>query len=625
MTRPLADVVWPREAEGKALEALAASRSGTSGVATETEPVQITFGEAESFVRNCGPALICLGGSGQSKALLAVLRCRREKALVVGPDHGTHRVEVSEVVAALRAPLEASVAPEVEKLSVGSERVRAALLAERLCAAPLFGGWLLRLPPGASFRAQAREAGLLRDLASFVLIYLVSFALYLASWGALGAGVLEGRLAWSGLVAWGLLLATLIPFRVASVWSRAKLTVKLGALLKRRLLAGALSLQPEEIRHQGAGQLLGRVIESEAVETLTLRGGFLAVVGILETALSAVVLAAGVAGGLHLALLALWLAFIGWLGWRYYESRRRWTDRRIEMTHDLVERLVGHRTRQVQEPRELWHEEEDKVLHQYHREALGFDRGKAVFLGLASRGWLLVGLLPLVPGFLAGSAEVVPLALAVGGLLGSYRGLAKCSEGFSHLAGALLSWRCVTDLFRAAARPRLAGAGVTLSDQESPAGPVLAALDLSYRYQGRGRPALDGCNLEIAVGDRLLIEGTSGSGKSTLAALLAGLREPDAGLILFHGLDRHSLGEDPWRRRVVLAPQFHENHVLTETFAFNLLMGKRWPPEDGDLAEAEQVCRELGLGELLQRMPSGLQQIVGENGWQLSHGERSRL
>ena len=37
------------------------------------------------------------------------------------------------------------------------------------------------------------------------------------------------------------------------------------------------------------------------------------------------------------------------------------------------------------------------------------------------------------------------------------------------------------------------------------------------------------------------------------------------------------------------------------------------------------VCQELGLGELLARMPAGLQQIVGESGWQLSHGERSRL
>ena len=54
-------------------------------------------------------------------------------------------------------------------------------------------------------------------------------------------------------------------------------------------------------------------------------------------------------------------------------------------------------------------------------------------------------------------------------------------------------------------------------------------------------------------------------------------------------------------------------------------MGRRWPPRVEDLADAEAVCRELGLGELLGRMPGGFEQMVGESGWQLSHGERSRL
>jgi ABC-type transport system involved in cytochrome bd biosynthesis fused ATPase/permease subunit len=73
------------------------------------------------------------------------------------------------------------------------------------------------------------------------------------------------------------------------------------------------------------------------------------------------------------------------------------------------------------------------------------------------------------------------------------------------------------------------------------------------------------------------------------------------------------------------APQFHENHVFTGTFAFNLLMGRGWPAAPEDLQQAEALCRDLGLGDLLDRMPAGLQQMVGETGWQLSHGERSRL
>ena len=44
-----------------------------------------------------------------------------------------------------------------------------------------------------------------------------------------------------------------------------------------------------------------------------------------------------------------------------------------------------------------------------------------------------------------------------------------------------------------------------------------------------------------------------------------------------------------------------------------------------DLQRATAVCEELGLGPLLERMPLGLHQQVGESGWQLSHGERSRI
>ena len=149
--------------------------------------------------------------------------------------------------------------------------------------------------------------------------------------------------------------------------------------------------------------------------------------------------------------------------------------------------------------------------------------------------------------------------------------------------------------------------------------------DLTFRYPDRGEPVLRKCSFSIRPEDRILLQGHSGDGKSTLASLLIGMRTPQSGLLLLEGLDWQTIGMDGWRRRVVSAPQFHENHVLTETFAFNLLMGRGWPPTLKDMDEAEEICRELGLGDLVDRMPAGLLQMVGETGWQLSHGERSRL
>jgi ATP-binding cassette subfamily B protein len=54
-------------------------------------------------------------------------------------------------------------------------------------------------------------------------------------------------------------------------------------------------------------------------------------------------------------------------------------------------------------------------------------------------------------------------------------------------------------------------------------------------------------------------------------------------------------------------------------------MGRRWPASPEDLMLAEAICRDLELGSLLGKMPNGIHQVVGETGWQLSHGERSRV
>lgn len=154
---------------------------------------------------------------------------------------------------------------------------------------------------------------------------------------------------------------------------------------------------------------------------------------------------------------------------------------------------------------------------------------------------------------------------------------------------------------------------------------IIEAHDLSFRYRDREEPVLRGCNLTVRQGDWIMLEGASGNGKSTLASVLTGVRTPGTGLLLAGGLDRGTLGEARWRRRIAYAPQSHENHIFSASLAFNLLMGRAWPPRSEDLAEARAVCHDLGLGDLLARMPAGLDQIVGESGWQLSEGERSRV
>src|SRR5262249_11661269 len=148
---------------------------------------------------------------------------------------------------------------------------------------------------------------------------------------------------------------------------------------------GALQLDPNECRHQGAGVLLGRVIESEAVESLALSGALVSLLAVVELTMAAVVLAAGAGGLAHAALLAGWLLLTLAFGWRYWRRRQGWTTARLEMTHDLVERMIGHRTRMLQEVASRWHDGDDRLLERYLARSRELDREEARLKSLVPR------------------------------------------------------------------------------------------------------------------------------------------------------------------------------------------------------------------------------------------------
>jgi ATP-binding cassette subfamily B protein len=214
----------------------------------------------------------------------------------------------------------------------------------------------------------------------------------------------------------------------------------------------------------------------------------------------------------------------------------------------------------------------------------------------------------------------------LGAILLAYAALRRLGAALANISGAWIACHRVVDLIRASTR-RAPSGDPTLAVQTAitPTRRLLEMRDIGFRYPRRAAAALRHVSYTINSGDRVLLEGRSGSGKSTWVGVATGLRAPDSGLLFLKGIDRHTTGDREWRKRVAASPQFHENHIFSESLAFNLLMGRAWPPRPEDLADAEAVCRELGLGSLLDRMPLGMMQMVGETGWQLSHGERARV
>jgi ATP-binding cassette subfamily B protein len=614
-----------------AVDRLIASTAKSLGL--EAEPVEATHADLTALLSRSGPSLLRIADGGPPK-FMVLARGARKSVELLGPDLERHSVPLEELENLVVLGQETAARHSVDQLldQVGVEparrpKARSVLLREKLAERVIGECWLLRLPPGAGIWEQARAARLHRYLTGFCAAHTLARLFGLASWWVIGRGALNGHIDPGWLLAWALLLATLVPFQLLARWYQGLFSVAAGSLLKRRLLEGALRLHPNEIRLQGAGHHLGRVNESEAVETLALRGGFLALMSVIDIFLAALVLSAGVETGLLLMILLAWVMVAVHLGRRFFLQRQRWTRDRLRLSQDLVEKMIGHRTRLAQQSPTRWYEGEDRALTSYLTGSQDVDRA-AVKVAILPRVWLVVALLGLAPTFLSGGGTMARVAVSLGGILLAHRAMETLREGFSFLADAAIAWEQVGALFQAAARPEVPGNLTAFARDKSttaPGMPLLDATDLVYRHPGRGEPVIRGLSLRIRSGERLVMRSPSGGGKSTLVSLLNGIRTPQSGRLLIGSLERHSIGDEGWTRRIAAAPQFNENHVFSETFAFNLLMGRRWPPATADLDDAEATCRELGLDDLLERMPGGLLQMVGETGWRLSHGERSRL
>ncbi|MBW3669282.1 MAG: ATP-binding cassette domain-containing protein [Actinobacteria bacterium] len=449
-----------------------------------------------------------------------------------------------------------------------------------------------------------------------VVAHVAVYAVFVASWAVIGAPAVRGDIDGGDVARWAVLVAALIPLRWLATTGAGYVAVDVGRRLKQRLLDGVLGLEPDAVRHAGVGSFLGTTLEAEAVETLALSGGHLAVLGVVECVAASVAVAAGARPGPVLALLASTIAVVVALAALEVVRRRAWSRRRLAMTHELVERMVGHRTRLAQAGEALFDATGDEqAVADYERVSRRMDDVAAVALAVVPRAWVAVAAVALLVPTPA-DASPARLAASVGGVLLASHALRKLTLGASQLAAARVAWEQIAGLVRS--RPPQ-GASADDDGHADGAGDgnggddaVVEAVDVRFAYADRALPVLAGASVRLAHGDRVLLEGPSGGGKSTLAALLTGLRAPHGGVVRRGGV-------------VVGVPQFHENHLFAAPLAFNLLCGRRWPPAPDDLVDADAVCRELGLGDVLDRMPGGLQQPVGETGWQLSHGERSRV
>ncbi len=134
-----------------------------------------------------------------------------------------------------------------------------------------------------------------------------------------------------------------------------------------------------------------------------------------------------------------------------------------------------------------------------------------------------------------------------------------------------------------------------------------------------GNTVLKQFSMTIAGGETVALVGASGAGKSTLSKLLFRFYDPADGVIKIDGTDIRSVSLDSVRRAIAVVPQ--DCMLFNDSLRENIRYG-RPTATDEEIAQAIDAAH---LRDVIERLPDGLDSIVGERGLKLSGGERQRV
>lgn len=142
--------------------------------------------------------------------------------------------------------------------------------------------------------------------------------------------------------------------------------------------------------------------------------------------------------------------------------------------------------------------------------------------------------------------------------------------------------------------------------------------NLSFKYPGDERYALDNINLEIHQGEKIAFTGCTGSGKSTLLNVLVGLFKDYEGNMIIEGINAKEISEESIHSNISVVPQ--NSLLFNGTLKDNLdITGKHTEEE---IYNALDI---VALGDFVRKLPMKLNTVIAENGFNFSGGQRQRI
>jgi ATP-binding cassette, subfamily B, bacterial len=144
---------------------------------------------------------------------------------------------------------------------------------------------------------------------------------------------------------------------------------------------------------------------------------------------------------------------------------------------------------------------------------------------------------------------------------------------------------------------------------------------VAFHYPGKAsnKEVLHDISFSAPLGHLTALVGPSGAGKSTLLSLAARFYDPSSGSVRLDGISLQDIAQHDLRRRLAVVTQelflFHAS--LRENISYGV--------PDASEAAVESVISAAQLHDLIDRLPDGLETIVGERGYRLSGGEKQRV
>jgi len=161
-----------------------------------------------------------------------------------------------------------------------------------------------------------------------------------------------------------------------------------------------------------------------------------------------------------------------------------------------------------------------------------------------------------------------------------------------------------------------------LSEKESnlkPADHGIELKNVSYRYKGANRDAVNDVSLTIKPGEHVALVGSSGSGKTTLAELMVRFFDVTKGEILIGGVNVKDLPAKNLMELVSFV--FQDSRLIKKSVLENVRMAR----PDASEAEVLEALEKAQCMDIIEKLPNGINTVLGEKGTYLSGGEQQRI